>query len=158
MLPWVSWGTFQGSDPQLAVLIRELLLQYGQGTAYLATVRRDGGPRVHPVSPIIGEEALYCFVIASHKRDDLIRDGRYALHSFPAESSDAEAYLCGRARQVFNLSIVDRVAREHRASPGADWTLFELSVDFAMLHRYIPGTRPYVWRAPRARPRLLVAA
>jgi hypothetical protein len=113
---------------------------------------------VHPVSPIIGEEALYCFVIASHKRDDLLRDGRYALHSFPAEFSDAEAYLSGRAREVFNLSIVDRLAREHRASPGVDWTLFELSIDFAMLHRYIPGTGPHVWRAPRARSRVLVAA
>lgn len=155
MVPWVSWGAFKGSDPQLALLIRGLLLQYGQGMAYLATVRRDGGPRVHPVSPVFGDEALYCFVIDSPKRDDLLRDGRYALHSFPAESSDAEAYLSGRVRQVLNLSIVDRVAREHRASPGVDWTLFELSVDLAMLHRYLPG--PSIWRAP-ARSRVLVAA
>jgi hypothetical protein len=158
MLPWVSWGAFQGSDPQLALLIRELLMQYGQGTAYLATVRRDGGPRVHPVSPIVAGHGLYCFVIASHKRSDLLRDGRYALHSFPAEASDAEAYLSGRARQVVNLSIVDRMAREHRAAAGVDWTLFELSIDVAMLHRYTPGTGAHVWRAPRARTRVLVAA
>lgn len=158
MVPWVSWGAFKRSDPRLASCIRGLLLQYGQGTAYLATVRRDGGPRVHPVSPIVGDEGLYCFVIASPKRDDLLRDGRYALHSFPAEANDSEAYLSGRVRQVLNLSIVDQMAREHRAAPGVDWTLFELSIDLAMLHRYTPGTGPLVWRASRARSRLLVAA
>src|SRR5436190_108155 len=82
MVPWVSWGAFKGSDPQLAVVIRGLLMQYGQGTGYLATVRRDGGPRVHPVSPLLTHDALYCFVVASRKRDDLLRDGRYALHTF----------------------------------------------------------------------------
>src|SRR5581483_1863025 len=97
-----------------------------------------------------------CFVVASRKRDDLLRDGRYSLHSFPAEATDAEAYLSGRARQVLNLSIVDQMARAHGASPGVDWTLFELSVEFAMLHRDTPGAGPHIWRAPRVRPRVLV--
>ena len=29
------------------------LLREGQGIAYLATVRKDGGPRVHPVVPVL---------------------------------------------------------------------------------------------------------
>jgi hypothetical protein len=135
------------SDPQLAGSIRELLHQYGRGMAYLATVRKDGAPRVHPVSPIVTADALYCFVIASRKRDDLLRDGRYALHTFPAESSDAEAHLTGIAREVLNVSIVDQLAREHRAAPGIDWTLFELLLDSAMLHRHTPDAAPHIWRA-----------
>lgn len=146
MASWVSWGAFAGSDPQLAASIRELLHQYGRGMAYLATVRKDGGPRVHPVSPIVTDEGLYCFVVASPKRDDLNRDSRYALHGFPAENTDAEAYLTGRARQVVNVSIVDQMARQHRAAPGVDWTLFEFSVDVAMLHRHSPDASALIWR------------
>lgn len=159
---WVSFGDFAESDPRLAASLRALLHQYGRGMAYLATVRRDGGPRVHPVSPIATDEGLYCFVIDSPKRHDLLRDGRYALHAFPSETSDAEGYLSGRARPVINLSIVDQLAREHRAAPGVDWTLFEFSVEVAMLHRLTPGAEPQTWRRGqpllRRQAPLLVAA
>ncbi|GIH05836.1 hypothetical protein Rhe02_39030 [Rhizocola hellebori] len=158
MASWVSWGSLMSTDPQLAASIRELLHQYGRGMAYLATVRKDGSPRVHPVSPIVTADALYCFVIASRKRDDLLRDGRFALHTFPAESSDAEAHLTGRAREVINVSIVDRLAREHHAAPGIDWTLFELHLDSAMLHRHTPGAPAQIWRATNAAEQVLVAA
>ena len=53
---------------------------------------------MHPVSPVIADGGLFCFVTASPKRRDLERDGRYALHAYPAESSDDEAYLAGRVR------------------------------------------------------------
>jgi hypothetical protein len=152
-----TWSEFVASAPELATPIRELLYQYGRGMAYLATIRRDGGPRLHPVSPIVTGDGLYCFVVASPKRDDLFRDGRYALHTFPGESSDAEALLTGSARQVMNVSIVDSLARSHSAAPGVDWTLFELSVESAMLHRYAPGASAVTWRSRSLRP-LLVAA
>ena len=82
---WVSFGDFAEDEPHLAASLRALLHQYGRGMAYLATVRPDGGPRIHPVSPIVTDEGLYCFVIDSPKRRDLHRDGRYALHTFPSE-------------------------------------------------------------------------
>src|SRR5918999_1226027 len=113
--------------------------------AYLATVRADGGPRVHPVSPIVTDEGLYCFVIASPKRDDLNRDGRYALHAFPAECSDAEAVVTGRARQVINVSIVDQLARDHGGAEGVDWPLLGFWVDAAILSRHEPLAPPRVW-------------
>lgn len=144
--PWVSFGDFAEADPRLAASLRALLHQYGRGMAYLATVRADGGPRVHPVCPIVTGEGLYCFVIDSPKRRDLHRDGRYALHAFPSETSDVEGYLAGRARPVVNLSIVDQLAREHRAAPGVDWTLFEFSVEVAMMHRLTPDAAPQTWK------------
>lgn len=153
---FTSWREFAAADPRLADSIRALLHQYGRGMAYLATVRADGGPRVHPVCPIVTGEGLYCFVIASPKRDDLQRDGRYALHAFPAETSDAEAYVAGRARQVINLSFVEHMAREHGAAAEVDWTLFEFSVESAMLHRHEPAATAWTWRK-RAAP-VLVAA
>ncbi|WP_433530780.1 pyridoxamine 5'-phosphate oxidase family protein [Micromonospora sp. CA-263727] len=130
-----SWSDFAADEPRLADGIRLLLQQYGPGFGYLATVRADGGPRVHPVSPVITDDGLYCFVINSPKRRDLERDGRYALHSFPAEESDDEAYVAGQARPVTDDATVARLALASRAAPHADWRLFEFTVDVAMLAR-----------------------
>jgi hypothetical protein len=157
-----SWSEFAAAAPPLAEAIRGLILQYGPGLGYLATVRADGGPRVHPVSPVITDEGLFCFVVDSPKRRDLERDGRYALHSFPPEESDDEAYLAGRAWPVTNRARVERVAGRAHASLQVDWRLFELDVDVAMLARHdrpgaapqaiLPGaaTTVHLWRAQRS--------
>jgi hypothetical protein len=135
--------------------VRELFLQYGQGFGYLATVRRDGGPRVHPVSPVFADGGLFCFVLPSPKRRDLERDGRYALHAYPAERSDDEAYVAGRARSVTDERQRERVAGEHRALPDVDWQLFELDIEVAMVtRRRARGREPIrrVWRAAASSP------
>ncbi|WP_428962733.1 pyridoxamine 5'-phosphate oxidase family protein [Micromonospora fluostatini] len=154
-----SWSDFAADEPRLADGIRLLMQQYGPGFGYLATVRADGGPRVHPVSPVITDEGLFCFVIDSPKRRDLERDGRYALHSFPPEDSDDEAYVAGHARPVTDRARVARLAEIGRAAPAVDWRLFEFSVDVAMLTRRdfgldVPGEAPrrptvQVWLDPR---------
>jgi hypothetical protein len=131
-----SWSEFAAASPSLAEAIRGLIQQYGPGLGYLATVRADGGPRVHPISPVITDGGLFCFVVDSPKRRDLERDGRYALHSFPPEESDDEAYVAGRARPVTDRARVERLATEVQASPHVDWRLFELDVEVAMLARH----------------------
>src|SRR5690606_7477668 len=115
-----SWSEFAAAAPWLAREIRALVHQYGPGLGYLATVRPDGGPRVHPVAPVVTDQGLFCFVIDSPKRRDLERDGRYALHSFPAEESDDEAYVAGHARPVTDPARVARMARLHRAAVDVD--------------------------------------
>jgi Pyridoxamine 5'-phosphate oxidase len=148
---WCSWSDFAVASPRLANDVRALLELYGQSFGYLATVRRDGGPRVHPVSPVIAEGGLFCFVTPSPKRRDLERDGRYALHAYPAEHSDDEAYLAGRARPVGDELREHRLARLHRASPDVDWKLFEFEIDVAMIthreHRGQPAEHR-IWHAP----------
>ncbi|PRY27119.1 pyridoxamine 5'-phosphate oxidase [Pseudosporangium ferrugineum] len=134
-----SWSEFTAAEPDLAAAIRALLQQYGPGMGYLATVRADGGPRVHPVSPVITDEGLYCFVVDSAKRRDLERDGRYALHSYPPEESDDEAYLTGHAHRVTDPAVTTRLADALRASPHIDWRLFELTIETAMLRRHGPA-------------------
>src|SRR5205814_2633966 len=52
--------------------------QFGIGLAFLATVRTDGAPRVHPVCPVISDAGLHVLIVAGPKRQDLRRDGRYA--------------------------------------------------------------------------------
>src|SRR5258705_6010091 len=127
-----SWTEFAQVEPLLAAAIRTLVCQYGPGLGYLATIRPDGGPRVHPVSPVITADGLYCFVIDSPKRHDLDRDGRYALHSFPADDSDSEAYLTGWATLVTDPDLVHALASTMRAEARIDWKVYEFAVDVAM--------------------------
>jgi hypothetical protein len=54
-----SWGVFRAAHPSLAAFGVERL---GGPPAYLATVRSDGAPRVHPVTPIIGGDHLFLFM------------------------------------------------------------------------------------------------
>lgn len=129
----VDWPTFSIAAPVLADAIRKLIHQYGPGLGYLATVRPDGGPRVHPVSPVVTDDGIYCFIMRSPKRDDLDRDGRYALHAFPAEDSNDEAYLAGHAIPVTDPVRRRAVATAYRAAPQVDWRLYELTVEVAMV-------------------------
>ena len=75
----MSWRTLEQEDMELAEFGRARL---AGRPAYLATVRQDGSPRVHPVTPIVGDGHLFIFMEpTSPKGHDLQRDGRYALHS-----------------------------------------------------------------------------
>ncbi len=146
----VSWSGFALAAPALSAQVRALFEQYGQAFGYLATIRRDGGPRVHPISPVITDGGLFAFVLPSPKRRDLERDGRYALHAYPAEHSDDEAYLAGRAVPVADTVRQTLVARLHRAAPDLAWRLFELRIEVATLtRRPAPDVPPehLIWRA-----------
>lgn len=140
----VSWPEFAAAAPRLAAQVRTLLEQYGQGLGYLATVRADGGPRVHPVAPVITDEGLFCFVVPSPKRRDLERDGRYALHSFPPEDTNDEAYLTGNAVPVTDPERVRELAGRFQAAPQVEWRLFELTIEVAMVGR--AGPVYHIWR------------
>src|ERR671931_1501443 len=80
----VTWKEFAASEPDPADIGRALLFQFGVGLAFLATVRRDGAPRLHPVCPVLSRDGLFGLITpGSPKRDDLVRDGRYAVQTFP---------------------------------------------------------------------------
>ena len=51
----MSWKDLEEADPKLAAFGIE---RFAGGVAYLGTVRKDGGPRVHPVTPIVGRGRL----------------------------------------------------------------------------------------------------
>jgi hypothetical protein len=159
-----SWSDFVAAEPSLAAGIRALLQQYGPGLAYLATVRADGAPRIHPVSPVITDEGIYCFVVSSPKRHDLDRDGRYALHSYPPEETDDEAFLTGRAVPVRDERVIAELADSLHASRDVDWRLYEFLIESATLRHHgpvgalplaaTPAVRPKArtWRAELCRP------
>lgn len=86
----VPWARFEQEDPELAAFGRARM----EGRiAYLSTLRPDGAPRVHPVSPWFGAGLLMVmFRGHSPKVREVARDGRYAMHSAsPAGDHDGEA-------------------------------------------------------------------
>jgi hypothetical protein len=96
----VSWGVFTEQQPELASQGRSLPGQHGVGLGFLATVRRGGRPRVHPMCPLISGDGLFVFIVASPKQIDLKRRGAYALHSFPCPTNEDAFYVTGRAELV----------------------------------------------------------
>lgn len=135
-----SWQEFEEAAPAMAADGRRLLTQFGPGLGFLATVRLDGGPRLHPICPVVAEGQLWAFVVAtSPKCADLRRDGRFALHAFPPEEVDDEFVLHGRATPVVEPDgdLRDRLAAATTAAVGRpDEVLFALSVDSAMTATY----------------------
>ena len=115
----ITWTEFERQQPLLADAGRKQLYQIGIGLAFLATVRPDGGPRVHPVCPVISDAGLHLLIVAGPKRQDLRRDGRYALHSetCPPPRQDDGFALAGRA-----IAGDRRGRRAGGARPGADRT------------------------------------
>src|SRR5262245_628636 len=105
-----SWAEFEQGAAGLAAAGRRLLYQHGPGLGYLATVRGDGAPRIHPVCPHIAEGRLWVFVgHASPKRFDLRRDPRYALHAFPCPDVDDEFCVAGTALPLSDDALEARI-------------------------------------------------
>ena len=130
------WEAFASSAPDLAEAGRGLLYQYGIGLGFLATVRSDGGPRLHPFCPVIGEGGLFAFIVPSPKRTDLFRDGRYAIHSFPPEDVDDEFLVMGVAHPVEAAPVREALVAAYHMPVEGEWALFEFDIERALLSRY----------------------
>lgn len=122
------WHQFVAHAPELSAFGYDLLSRFGM--AYLGTVRKDGSPRVHPVSPMFVDGGLYVGIIAtSPKRYDLLRDGRYVLHALPGPNN-AEFSVRGRAILVDDPQQCARIT-EAVASvtiTAEDDMIFELDI------------------------------
>ena len=130
----VPWHEFVAAAPELAATGEGLLFQFGVGLAFLATVRKDGGPRLHPVCPVLSHGRLYVLIIpTSPKQQDLRRDGRYALQTFPQPKPDsAEFYITGRAELIEDPILRRAVFNDAKHKAHESEILFELKVDRAM--------------------------
>jgi hypothetical protein len=161
----VMWSEFRELEPELAEQGAALLYHFGVGLGYLSTVRPDGGPRVHPMCPILAPDGLFAFIVPSPKQADLRRDGRFALHSFALEENEDAFFVAGRAGEVSDPAIRTELSRqfveersEFSVPPPIDAdVLFELRIDRALLTRTSghgdPNPDHLIWprRADRAR-------
>lgn len=109
-----SWREFETAAPDMAAVAR--MLWPGITAAHLdpsqeralpwfpiafpATVRADGGPRLHPFCPILADGSLFAAIPAtSPKGHDLRRDPRCAIHALPGPEDD-ELSIRARAKEA----------------------------------------------------------
>lgn len=142
-----SWKEFAQQAPKLAEFGQA---RFQSGVAYLGTVRTDGSPRVHPVTPIIGEQLFLFMEPTSPKGGDLQRDLRYTLHCSVEDSSGGggEFYVRGRATLVNDPHIREQAVLASSYAPQDRYILFILTVEFAFMNRYVDGNPTSKrWRA-----------
>ena len=137
-----SWNDFSNEEPEIAALGKKLLFQSREhvGLAFIATLRKDGAPRLHPISIIFSKDHLYVMIpLTSPKCADLIRDGRYALQTFPPPQNEdgEEFYLAGRAVRIHDLITRQTLIDDTKVIAEENEVLFELFLERAMYTKLV---------------------
>jgi hypothetical protein len=95
----MHWSEFERAEPRLSRLGQDRLIT--PGVVLVATIRRDGTPRVSPVEPFLLDGDLWLSMMwQSTKARDLLRDPRILLHSVitSRDSAEGEFKVRGVAR------------------------------------------------------------
>ena len=129
----MSWRALEDSNQELAEFGSKRFASNHVG--YLATTRQDGSPRVHPMTPFVGEGHLFFFTNdGSLFCRDLKRDARYALHCSveDQEGGQGEFFVRGNAVLIADPGLRTIAEKYVPYSDVADdYVLFELSVETA---------------------------
>ena len=152
------WNDFSAEEPNIAEIGKKLLFQSREqvGLAFIATLRKDGAPRLHPISLVISKGHLYVMIPPpSPKCTDLIRDGRYALQAYPPlhNQENEEFYIAGCANQIQDPKIRQSIIDDTKIVTDENEVLFELFLERVMytklVNRGTPDERPIhrKWRA-----------
>lgn len=144
-----EWSEFERDAPELAQDIAERLRAR---PAYLATVDATGAPRVHPVTPIVGDGHLFVFMEpTSPKGQDIRARGSFALHNGVLDSAGTggEAFVRGRGRPQDDATVRQSAAAAANYEPADRYVLFELEVAEAGTTDYDDKGQPqrHHWRA-----------
>lgn len=145
----MSWEQFEQSAPELAWYGKERL---AGKIAFLATIKNDGSPRIHPVRPFIGAGRLFIFIDqASPKGDDLRRDGRFSLHCsvYESEGLSGEFMITGNAKPVTDPQIRAQAVEVVGHDIPARYYLFEFLVERVLSIDYDDDSKavPCRWNA-----------
>ena len=96
-----SWSDFRAASPELADAVQRRFEAHG--LALLATLRRDGSPRISGIELLFaGGELWLGMMPGSRKSQDLERDPRLALHNATVdkEVKEGDAKVFGRGLLV----------------------------------------------------------
>ena len=153
-----TWRQFSEEAPELAAAVQARL----EATKHhvLATLRRDGSPRVSGTEvDFSGDDLTLGSMWEAVKARDLQRDGRFALHANPGDGTMAggDAKLSGVAvelgddgkRAYEEQRANEEHANEERASPPEPYHLFRLDLAEVVLTSLHPdGDRLVIetWR------------
>lgn len=132
----MSWKTFDARSPEMAEFAKTRL---HNKVAYLAAIRKDGSPRVHPFTPIIGEGHFYIFMEpTSPKGHDLRRDARYTVHCSVSDTSgeSGEVIVTGRPKIMEDPDTRVQTVRVSPYKPAERYILFEFDVESVAITEY----------------------
>ena len=141
--PMPAWKDVASSAPELAELVRRRFEATGLGL--LATLRRDGSPRISGIEPLFTDDELWLGMMpGSLKAADLLRDPRFALHSATIDKqvTHGDARIAGRAVPVEDEATMNAFRRAFEAHTGygpppGPFTLFR--ADITELSTIQPG-------------------
>lgn len=121
-----TWTDFQAAAPGLAERVRRRLDAHTHKT--LATVRRDGSPRISGTETVLVDGELWIGSMwQARKARDLRRDPRFALHSGSDDPPDwsGDAKLAGVAEEITDP---ERVRAINGAAASGPSHLFRLDL------------------------------
>ena len=109
----MHWSDVERAQPRLAALARARLIE--PGVVLVATIRRDGTPRLSPVEPyLMGGDLWLCMLWGSQKAADLLRDPRILVHGIVTDRAGGAGELKLRGTVWHEQS--DAVQRRYAAS------------------------------------------
>lgn len=142
----MDWVEVERRQPRLADLGRQRLMD--PGLVLVATMRRDGTPRLSPVEPWIMDGVLWLsMMLRSTKAGDLARDPRILVHNTIAnkDGQEGEFKIRGRARNEERTEIQSRYAAQ--VSQHLGWNpepgrfhLFAVGIEHITYLHYHPPT------------------
>jgi Pyridoxamine 5''-phosphate oxidase. len=142
----MRWAQLETDQPRLAEIGRRRLLD--PGVVLVATIRRDGTPRISPVEPLVLDGELWLTLMwHSTKATDLVRDPRILLHSVitSRDGGAGEYKVRGSARPETDEAVqrrhADAVAEQlgWRPAPGR-FHLFAVDFEQVSYLRYVDET------------------
>jgi hypothetical protein len=142
----MHWSEVELSQPRLAGLGQQRLI--GPGVVLVATIRRDGTPRLSPVEPFVLDGDLWLSMMwQSAKARDLLRDPRILVHSVVTgrDGTEGEFKIRGIARAENDPRVQRRYAGAVASSLGWDpqpgwFHLFTVDVGDVTFISYDPAT------------------
>jgi pyridoxamine 5'-phosphate oxidase-like protein len=122
-----TWKAFEEEAGDLAAAIRRRF--EAEKAHVLATVRKDGSPRVSGSEvDFRGPDLSFGSMLGARKARDLQRDGRCAIHAHPGEGGDAKV-----AGVAVELGGPDKALHTTGNEPPGDFHAFRLELTEAAL-------------------------
>lgn len=135
-----TWKQFEEEAAELAAQVRARFEAHE--THVLATLRKDGSPRVSGSEvDFTGPELTFGSMLGAVKARDLQRDGRCAIHAHPG---DGDAKVAGVATEAVDPE--DKLALTTGTEPPGDFHAFRLDLTEAVLTAVDPEEQQLVIR------------
>jgi hypothetical protein len=122
-----TWGQFESETGQFSAMVRARF--EAAETHILATLRKDGSPRVSGIEvDFKASDLSFGSMLHAVKAQDLQRDGRCAIHAHP--SKDGDAKIAGIAHEVTGEA---KIAYVTGGEPPGDFHAFRLELHEAVV-------------------------